>query len=152
MSVEGLENLIRRHPAFEGLSEPDLEMLAGCAANRKYAPGEYLARNGDEGEHTFLIRAGRVGLIVHGRELAETTGEGDLVGWSWLFPPYQWHFDAKAITAVRAIELNGGCLRKKCEANPRFGFEITKRFLYQAHRRLERSRLRAMDVYKGSKS
>jgi CRP-like cAMP-binding protein len=95
-----------------------------------------------------LIRAGRVAVVVHGLDLAETAEEGDLVGWSWLFPPYRWHFDARAVTPVRAIELDGACLREKCEADPRFGFELTKRFLYQAHRRLEQSRLRAMDVYK----
>lgn len=149
MKIEGLEELIRQHPAFEGLSEDDLRALAGCARNRKFAAGEHLARNGEAADHTFLIRAGRVALVAHGIELTETAQEGELVGWSWLFPPYRWHLDVRAVGPVRAIELDGACLRSKCEANPRLGFEITKRLLQQAHRRLERSRLASMDVYRG---
>ncbi|TNE86447.1 MAG: cyclic nucleotide-binding domain-containing protein [Deltaproteobacteria bacterium] len=147
--TEGLEALIRRQPLFDDLSEADLKHLAGCARNVKFDAGEIFVRHGEEADRSFLVRAGRVGLVVHGRDIAETAEEGDLVGWSWLFPPYRWHFDAKALTAVRAIELDGACLRAKCESDPRFGFEIAKRFLYQAHRRLEHTRLRAMDVYKG---
>lgn len=150
MNPEGLDKLIRRHPAFEGVDDAFLTKLSGCAANRKYATGELLARNGDPSDRTFLIRAGRVALEVHGQQPVETAEEGDLVGWSWLFPPYRWHFDARALTPVRAIELDGSCLRRKCEDDPRFGFEFTKRLLFQAHRRLERSRLQAMDVYKGT--
>ena len=148
----GLDTLIRRHPAFEDLSDEDVTTLAGCAANRKYAPGELLARNGEESDRTFLIRAGRVALAVHGATVTETAEQGDLVGWAWLFPPYRWHFDARALTPVRAIELDGACLRAKCEANPRFGYEITKRILYRVHRRLERSRLQVQDVFRGPDS
>jgi len=148
MSLEGLDTLIRRHPAFEGLDDADLTTLAGCARNVKYAAGELLARNGEASDRTFLIRAGRVALEVHGVQIVETAEEGDLVGWSWLFPPYRWHFDARAVTPVRAIELDGACLRGKCEGDPRFGYEFVKRILFQAHRRLERSRLHALDVYR----
>lgn len=148
--ITNLAPIIAKHPFCQGMSDDDLELLAGCAENMKFAPGELLLRNGDVADASFLIRAGRVGLVVHGRDLHQTSEAGELLGWSWLFPPYRWHFDARAETAVRAIRLDGACLRKKCEEDPVFGFEISKRILYQVTRRLERSRLHAFDVYQGS--
>jgi CRP-like cAMP-binding protein len=148
MKTHGLEGLLRGHPFCEGLDEPDLQLLAGCARNVRFAADEFLFRRGEDADRTFLIRAGRVALHLDGEEIAETAENGDLVGWSWLFPPYKWHFDCRAVVPVRAFELEGACLRRKCETDPRFGFEITKRILYQAHQRLERSRLHRMDVYR----
>lgn len=147
---DGMERVVAQHPFCEGMSTEDILLLAGCAKNVKFRPGELLLRNGDLADRSFLLRAGRAALVVHGQEVLETAEEGELLGWSWLFPPYRWHFDARAVTALRAIQLDGDCLRRKCEADPRFGFEISKRILYQVTRRLERSRLQALDVYRGS--
>ena len=145
--MKNLASIIARHPFCEGMALGDLELLAGCAENVRFTPGELLFRNGDPADSSYLIRAGRVAMVVHGKEVTETADEGEILGWSWLFPPYRWHFDAKACNAVRAIRLDGDCLRNKCEADPRFGFDITRRVLYQVTRRLERSRLQAMDVF-----
>lgn len=149
--MSDLTPIVARHPFCEGLAPEHVALLAGCAKNVKFADGQRLFRNGDEADETFLIRAGRVRYTIHGSTALETAEEGELVGWSWLFPPYRWHFDAAAIGQVRAFQLDGACLRRKCEADPAFGFEITKRILYQVHRRLERSRLQAMDVFGGQR-
>ncbi len=148
MSTEGLQRLVREHPFCQGLDDAAVDLLCGCAKNVKFRPGELLFHNGEEADKTFLIRSGRVAFVVHGAEVTETAEEGELVGWAWLFPPYKWHFDCRAVMPVRAFELDGDCLRAKCEADPRFGFEITRRILQQAHQRLERSRLQRMDIYK----
>ena len=150
MSADTLARLIRRHPFCEGMTEEQLDLLAGCAKNVKFAPGERIFRNGEIADTTYLIRAGRVSLVLHGEPLYERAGEGDLLGWAWLFPPYRWSFDAVALTPVRALQLDGTCLRKKCEDDPRFGFELVRRILYRAQRSLERSRLQSMDIYKGT--
>lgn len=151
MKISDLTPIVARHPFCEGMTPEDLELLAGCAENVRFAPGALLLRNGDDADASFLLRAGRVALVVHGREVAETAEAGELLGWSWLFPPYKWHFDARAVTAVRAIRLDGACLRRKCEADPRFGFELSRRILFQVTKRLERSRLHSLDVYRGSR-
>ena len=151
MSIQSLAPIIARHPFCEGMSTPDLELLAGCAENVKFGPGEFLFRNGTEAHSSFLLRAGRVALVVHGAGVAETAEAGELLGWSWLHPPYRWHFDARAETAVRAIRLDGDCLRAKCEADSRFGFDLSKRILFQVTRRLERSRLHGLDVFRGAR-
>jgi hypothetical protein len=48
-----------------------------------------------------------------------TVGAGEVLGWSWLVPPYRWNFDARALEPTRAIALDGKCLRTKAEQDPR---------------------------------
>jgi len=143
----GLDTLLARHPFCQGMAPEHMALMAGCATNVRFAAGDYVFRNGDEADSAYLIRSGRVNYIVHGQETHETAEAGDLMGWSWLFSPYRWHFDARAAQPLRVIELHGDCLRDKCDANPAFGYALTRRILFQVHRRLERSRLQAMDVY-----
>ena len=76
---------------------------------------------------------------------------GEVLGWSWLYPPYRWNFDARAVEPVRAFALDGNCLRAKCEADHDFGYELVKRFLQQVHMRLERTRLQLLDVYRADR-
>ncbi len=79
--------------------------------------------------------------------IIETLGPGEVVGWSWLFPPYRWHFDAVALEPVRAVALDGLCLHAKCEENPRLGFDLTRRFAGVLVDRLQATRLRLLDMY-----
>ena len=76
-----------------------------------------------------------------------TLGEGDILGWSWLMPPYHWQFHARAVEVTRAIALDGKCLRTKCEQNHDLGYELLKRFCHIIERRLEATRLQLLDVY-----
>jgi CRP-like cAMP-binding protein len=77
----------------------------------------------------------------------ETLEAGDLLGWSWLFPPHRAHFDARALTLVRATSFDGACLRQKCAAEPEFGYDIMSRFAQVLIERLQWTRLRLLDVY-----
>jgi CRP-like cAMP-binding protein len=76
-----------------------------------------------------------------------TLGEGEILGWSWLLPPYQWKLHAHALEPTRAIALDGKCLRAKCEQNHDLGYEILKRFAQIMEQRLEATRLQLLDVY-----
>ncbi len=76
-----------------------------------------------------------------------TLAEGEILGWSWLLPPYQWRLHAHALETVRAIALDGKCLRTKCEQNHDLGYEILKRFAQIMEQRLEATRLQLLDVY-----
>ena len=71
---------------------------------------------------------------------------------SWLFPPYRWQFDGRAVEPIRAIRLDGACLRGKCEADPRLGFELMKRFAAIMQRRMRSARLRLVDLYGGARA
>jgi CRP/FNR family transcriptional regulator, cyclic AMP receptor protein len=77
----------------------------------------------------------------------QTLGVGEVLGWSWLFPPYRWLFDARTIELTRAIALDGKCLRAKCDEDHHLGYEMVKRFAQVIIERLQASRLQLLDVY-----
>jgi len=84
--------------------------------------------------------------------IVDTLDVGDILGWSWLLPPFQWKFNAHAITGLRAIALDGECLRTKCEENHDLGYELLKRFAKIIERRLEATRFQLLDVYGSRKT
>jgi CRP/FNR family cyclic AMP-dependent transcriptional regulator len=145
-----LEPLLRRHEFFAGLDPQYLALLTGCAANVTFADGAFLFRQGTPADKFFLITAGTVALEIAapGRVVTvQTLGEGEVAGFSWLMGPHQWQFDGRAVTKVRAMEMDGACLRAKCEADPRLGFDLMRRFASVATRRLQATRMQIMDVY-----
>jgi hypothetical protein len=81
-----------------------------------------------------------------------TRHEGEVLGWSWMVPPYRWHFDARASETTRAIAMDGKCLRTKCDEDHDLGYEIMKRFSLVIAERLEATRLQLMDIYGNAKT
>lgn len=146
-----IDKVVAEMPTFAGLNPGDLELISGCGVNRIFEAGEYLAREGDPADSFFLIRHGRVALEVaapaRGGLMIETLGEGAIVGWSWLFPPYRWTFDARALELSRTIAFDGACLRGKCDADPRLGYQLMQRFAAMMLDRLQSTRLQLLDVY-----
>jgi CRP/FNR family cyclic AMP-dependent transcriptional regulator len=153
--AENLERIIAEHPFAKDLDPRYFDLLVGCARNVRFEAGEFLFREGDEANQFYLIRHGVVALEVYagvaGQVNVMTIGEGEVLGWSWLFAPYRWKFDARAVELTRAIALDGKCLRTKCEADHDLGYELLKRFAYMVEQRLDATRLQLLDVY-GSKS
>jgi CRP/FNR family transcriptional regulator, cyclic AMP receptor protein len=149
--METLEPLLRRHPFFAGLAPEYLALLAGCAANVVVPEGTFLCREGEPAGKFFLVRDGKVALEVAapGRNpiTVQTLDEGDVLGFSWLIERHQWQFDGLAVARVRAIEVDGTCLRAKCQADPRLGFDLMQRFARLASQRLQATRLQLLDVY-----
>jgi len=149
--METLEPLLAAHPFFKDLRREHLQVLAGCAANVRFEAGQYIFREGEEAKTFYLLRHGRVALemAVPGRGVLtiQTISEGDVLGWAWLFPPYRWHFDARAVELVRAIAMDGQCLRDKCEQDHSLGYELVKRFAQIIQERLQATRLQLLDVY-----
>jgi CRP/FNR family transcriptional regulator, cyclic AMP receptor protein len=149
--METIEATLRDVPLFQGLTPDELGLIAGCGSNVRFGDGELLFREGDDASTFFLLRHGSVALemFVPGRGpvTIETLEAGEVVGWSWLFPPHRWHFDARALSLVRATSFDGGCLRGKCEADPRLGYDLMSRFAQVIVDRLQWTRLRLLDVY-----
>lgn len=146
-----LDTEIAQVPLFHGLGPDELELIAGCAANVRFAQGEQLFRRGDPADSFYLIRHGSVALETfvptRGPVMIETLEPGEVLGWSWLFPPYRWHLDARALTVVGALGFDGACLRGKCEAQPALGYTLMSRFAQVLIERLQWTRLRMIDVY-----
>jgi len=149
--METLERIIAEHPFFAGLESYYTGLLTGCASNVRFATGSYIFKEGEEANTFYLIRAGKVALEIlppHARAITvETLTEGELLGWSWLLPPYIWSFDAHALQETRAIAIDGKCLRNKCEQNHDLGYEVLKRFAQIMARRLQATRFQLLDVY-----
>ena len=153
--MEGLERIIGEHPFFEGLDQAYTDLIAGCAKNVRFEPGEYLFREGGPADEFYLIRHGRVALELptpgSGAVTFQTLNPGDVVGVSWLVAPYRWSYDARAEEQVRAISLDAKCLRGKCDKDHDLGYELMTRFVPMLAQRLHATRLQVLDVY-GSKS
>jgi CRP-like cAMP-binding protein len=146
-----IDTLLQDVPIFQGMSPEAIELLSGCASNVRFADGEMLFREGDEANVFYVIRHGRVALDTfvptRGPVTIETIDPGEVIGWSWLFAPYRWHFDAKALGVVRATVFDAACLREKCERDPAFGYDLIRRFTQVLIERLQWTRLRLLDLY-----
>jgi CRP-like cAMP-binding protein len=149
--VETLERILAEIPLFRDMKHEHLAMIAGCASNVRLEMGEFAARAGEPADAFWVVRQGRLALEISGapRESVtiQTVGENEVLGWSWLLPPQEWHFDARALTLTRALRFDGRCLRGKFETDYEFGYEIMRRFAQIIVQRLEATSLQLIDVY-----
>ena len=138
-------------PAFGGLADEHLDSIAGCSVARNFAAGEYLLREGEPANECFAVRHGTISIETfvpqRGAVTIETLHGGDVLGWSWIFPPHRTVFDARALGVVRTVAFDAACLRERCEEDPRLGYELMKRFAEVIAERLQATRLRLLDVY-----
>lgn len=144
------EQLVR-HPFFGGLPAEALVALAECARPLAFQAGEALAREGAPADAFFLIERGVVAIETtmpgRGTVVLQTLHDGDIAGWSWLFPPYEWTFDVRALEPTSVLALDGRCLRGRCEADPRLGYDLMRKFAGVMTQRLKAARLRLIDLY-----
>jgi CRP-like cAMP-binding protein len=121
-----------------------LAVLAESAAEVEFKPGQIVFRQGVPANQFFLIDSGRIALEAHapaeGTELVQHLGAGEVLGWSWLFPPFIWHFQARVVEPTHAIVLSGGHLLNAAERDHDFGYELMKRVSQVAIRRLQATR------------
>ena len=149
--METLEPILAEHSFLKGLESCYIQLIVGCASNVRFSPGQFIFREGEEANHFYIIRHGKVAVEIftpdRGAIVVQTIGEGEILGWSWLIPPYHWHFDARAVELTRAIALDGKCLRGKCQEDHDLGYELLKRFAHILEQRLQATRLQLLDVY-----
>jgi CRP/FNR family transcriptional regulator, cyclic AMP receptor protein len=149
--ARALDAVVLEAPVFAGIDGGYAAQLAGCARTAGWEQGGLLFREGDAADTFYVVRRGRVALELfipnRGPLTVETIEAGEVVGWSWLFPPYRWHFDGRAVAPVRAIAVDGACLRGKCDDDPGLGYELMRRFSQVMLERLQATRLRLADVY-----
>ena len=149
--METVKDLIGKHPFFEGLRPDFLDLISGCGHNVKFDKGDYIFRQGDPSDHFYLLRHGRVALeiIVPDRDplTVQTLDGGDVLGTSWLVPPYRRSWDARALQPIRAIALDAECLRTKCENDSDLGYSLMKLFVPALVDRLQSARLQVLNVY-----
>ncbi|HEY7150682.1 MAG TPA: cyclic nucleotide-binding domain-containing protein [Solirubrobacterales bacterium] len=147
--MKTLAELLSEVPAFVGLTEGHRELIGGCGRNVILPRGDYVFREGDPANAFYAIRRGDVALELGAPAtlVIETLHAGDVLGWSWLFPPYRVRYDARVTDDVHAIAFDGACLREKCDADHDLGYELMRRFAQIITARLQSTRLRLLDVY-----
>jgi CRP/FNR family cyclic AMP-dependent transcriptional regulator len=121
---------IAQHPFLRGLRQEHLEALAQCAMRLRFKAGHVIFHEGDPANRFYLLIKGKVALEADSDEKrvrVQTIGAGDVLGWSWLFPPYYTHFDARALEPTEAMFFYGTRLREMCEENHELGYEILNR-------------------------
>jgi CRP/FNR family cyclic AMP-dependent transcriptional regulator len=149
--MESLQRILADHPFTHGLGKRHLVLLTGCASNVRFEPGQRIFREGEEANQFYLLREGKLAIELFSAERGAltilTVGPGEVLGWSWLVPPYRWKFDAYALEPARVIALDGKCLREKAEKDHDLGYELLKRIAHVMEERLHATRLQLLNVY-----
>ena len=146
-----LEAQVAAHPFLCGMSAHHIRLLADCAMRSHFEAGHVIFREGETANRFYLIEHGKVALesSALGEPVSiEEIGDGDLLGWSWLFPPYAWHFTARAVVHTTAIFFYGTVLREYSEKDHSLGFELFKRMSAVMLRRLQAARQKLLNVRK----
>ncbi len=134
------------HPFLHGVSRDHLVTLAEVASDANFQAKQRLFEDGGSATRFWLLQSGQVTLDLHvpgqGRMKIDTIGMGELLGWSWLFPPYRWAFGAVATSPVQAFEFDARMVRARCAADPALGYELTQRLARVVATRLQTTRLR----------
>jgi CRP/FNR family cyclic AMP-dependent transcriptional regulator len=136
---------------FKGLPAPSLETLAGFAEQVRFPAGASLFKEGGDADSCYLVTGGDVALEIaipgRGQHVIATIHAGEVLGWSWLFPPYTWTFDAQAFTEVDAIRFGAKDLWEAKTTDPVLGHELMTRFAAVLVDRLQATRLQLLDMY-----
>ncbi|MEU4293109.1 cyclic nucleotide-binding domain-containing protein [Kribbella sp. NPDC026596] len=136
---------------LDSLAADERDALLRISREEFYDDGARLFDEGGRAGCCWLIRHGRVALDTavpgRGQVVVETLGSGDLLGWSWLIPPYRWHFGARAVGAVEATAFDAEQLRVLADQDPRLGYALTRELLTVVLDRLQSTRARLLDLY-----
>lgn len=144
------------HPFLAGMDPTLLAVLSECAIPVYFKKGQTILSEGELANRFYLIESGKV-VLESGKKsgdplIIETIGAGDLLGWSWMFPPYVWNFTARATESTDAIFFYGTILREYCERDPSLGYELFKRMAPVMLQRLQSARKKMVSIQAGYES
>lgn len=141
---DSMETRVAFHPFLAGMKRAQLVLLTDCAMPVRFKAGQTIFREGEMANRFYLIESGSVVLESSDRSnnpvLIETIGAGDLLGWSWMFPPQTWRFTARAAKPTSAIFFYGTILREYCERDHSLGYELFKRMAPVMIKRMQSAR------------
>ena len=150
IEIEPMATRVALHPFLAGMNRRHLELLTDCAMIVRFAPGQVVFREGENANRFYLLESGSVILESNQTHdtpvVIDTVRAGDLLGWSWIFPPHVWHFTARAAEPTVAIFFYGTILRQYCEHDPAFGYELFKRMSAVMVKRLQAAREKMLAV------
>ncbi|MCI0618354.1 cyclic nucleotide-binding domain-containing protein [bacterium] len=146
-----IEDVLANHKFLTGMDDRLVKILASCASMRQFYPEQYIFRQGEKAEHFYLIRSGQIDVEAFsasgGPVLIQSLKDGDVLGWSWLVPPYEWRFDARVVKPTEVVSLDARDLHGIFAMNHELGYELLRRFLAIVAERLESERLQMVSLY-----
>ena len=146
-----LEQALAKHPFFVDFTPGHLASVAACANTAVFDAGTFLFREGEMASAFYAIQHGRVAIASltphEGPVTIQTLGDGDILGWSWMLPPYRWHFGARALETTSVIAFNGACVREQLERDHELGYRTMRRFAQVMATRLEAISLQLTNAY-----
>jgi CRP/FNR family cyclic AMP-dependent transcriptional regulator len=149
--MDKYDKIVRAHPFCRDLDERYFEVLKESATIIRFGSGQPIFQAGTSAEQFYLIYSGRVGLeiFVRGKGIVtiQTIDAGEALGWSWLFPPYRWHFDARAQQTTDAVAFSAPALRAYAEKDQAFGYQLVGRVGQIMLERLQATRLKLVSFY-----
>jgi CRP/FNR family cyclic AMP-dependent transcriptional regulator len=152
--TEPMATRVELHPFIIGMNRRQQALLTDCAMAVEFKKGQVIFREGELANRFYLIETGKVILESSGGEgdpvVVDTIGAGDLLGWSWMFPPNTWHFTARAVEPATAIFFYGTILREYCERENSLGFELLKRMSVVMNRRMQAARNKMLALHHGN--
>ncbi len=150
--MNSLANQIKQHPFFKDVADQSIEKIASFSKEVKVEAGEFIFRSGEEAGKFYLIQQGEVIIEIaptrHSDVSIQSIREGEVLGWSWLIPPFKWQFDAKAVELTKAIAIDAQSLRAFCKQNHAAGYQILTRMIQIVAQRLQAARTQFWDIYK----
>ncbi len=137
-------DVLAGHPFFRSMRAANLSAVSHGAKEKVFEAGELIVRAGEIAAHFFVIAEGSVVLesVAPNRNPVpiQVVGPGEVFGWSWLFPPFLWHFRARAIEGTRVIVLDRAKPLTLCETIPSLGYELMLRVTNVVIQRLQAMR------------
>ncbi|MFD7507939.1 Crp/Fnr family transcriptional regulator [Streptomyces sp. NPDC059853] len=134
-----------------GLTPGHRGQLLALSRNASFPADRRMFEEGEDAVTFWIVGRGSVALDIHvsGRPapVVETLGPGDLLGWSWLFPPYQWHLGARTLSPVDVHAFEVAEVRSHCESDPAFGYDLARAVAAVIGERLRATRIRLLDLY-----
>ena len=151
---EPMATRVALHPFLVGMNRTQLALLTDCAMAAYFKTGQTILREGEFANRCYLIETGKV-IVESGSNFSEplvieTIGAGDLLGWSWMFPPYVWQFSAHAVEPTTAICFYGTILREYCEKDHSLGYELLKRISAVMVKRLQAAQKQMLSLHADS--
>ncbi len=151
MTGQSIESYLATHDFFSELDERSKKFLADSAVVRELNAGDVLFRQGESADKFYLLRSGEVSVQVPalmGPALQiQKLREDQILGWSWLIPPYRWNFQALALEDAVVLEFDGSIILARCEQDPSFGYQLLKLFAALMSERLDAARQKMMDQW-----
>ena len=150
IQIEPLATRVALHPFLAGMNHTQLTLLTDCAMASHFKKGQTILREGEFANRFYLVESGKVVLESAaglGEPVPINLGAGDLLGWSWMFPPYVWQFTARALEPTTAIFFYGTILREYCEKDHSLGYELFKRMSVVMMKRLQAARKQMLSTH-----